>query len=184
MRRGYRFLAAVLLGAATIGISNAESSDASVYANLNTGIAKVYNFSSGEWMGNLNAGYEFNPYLAVEGGYSLFAGSQLGVTTATSIFDAAVKGTLPFNDVFALYGRAGVGFGMNSWSGSVVNSSNCILCNNSISNNYGLALIAIGGSFNVSKNWSLHLEDSAYIPFVNTTTGSLMAITGGVQYNF
>lgn len=179
----YRKLCALLACIGSIGLSYADS-DSPVYINLNTGAAKLYNFPSGEWTGNINAGYEFNSALALETGYSLFAGSQFGVTTATSVFDVAVKGTIPFNDVFALYGRAGLGFGMNSWSGTLVADGNCILCNSSIQNNYGLALAAIGGSFNLSKNWSLRLEDTAYIPFVNTTTGTMMAITGGVQYNF
>ncbi len=155
-----------------------------IYINLNTGIAKLYNLPTGEWAGNINAGYEFNSYFALEGGYNLIAGSQFGVTTATSIFDVAAKGTIPFGDVFSLYGRAGLGFGMNSWSGTLTNTSNCILCNNSLKNNYGLALVGLGGSFALTPSWSLRLEDTAYIPFVNTTTGTINVVTGGVQFNF
>ena len=177
-----KFIVGILLST-TITLVNATETSP-VYINLNSGIAKLYNLPAGEWTGSLNAGYEFNPYLAVEGGYSLFAGSQFGTTAATSIFDVAAKGTIPFNDIFSLYGRAGLGFGLNSWSGTLSNSNNCIFCNSSIQNNYGLALVAIGGSFNISKNWSLRLEDTAYVPFINITTGSIMAVTGGVQYNF
>jgi hypothetical protein len=155
-----------------------------IYINLNTGIAKLYNMPTGEWTGNINAGYNFNPYFALEGGYNLFAGSEYGVTTTTNIFDVAAKGTLPLSDIFSLYGRAGVGFGMNGWSGTINYASNCILCNNSINSNYGLGLLGLGVSFSFSKYIDLRVEDTAYIPFSNTTTGTINAVTGGVQYNF
>lgn len=164
-----------------------QSSDGSgAYINLNTGIAKLYNLPTGEWTGNLNAGYNFNRAFALEGGYNLFAGSQFGASVATNIFDVAAKGTLPLSDIFSLYGRAGIGFGTNSWSGTLTNvsSNDCILCNNSLNSNYGLALVGIGGSFTLSPHWDLRLEDTAYIPWSNTATGTINALTFGTQYNF
>ena len=114
----------------------------------------------------------------------MLAGSEFGVTTSTNLFDVAAKGTLPLSDIFALYGRAGLGLGMNAWSGTLTNSSDCILCNSSLSNNYGLGLLGLGVSFSLSKHFDLRLEDTAYIPFVNTTTGAINAVTFGTQYNF
>lgn len=155
------------------------------YININTGIAKLYNLPTGEWTGNINAGYNFNRGIALEGGYNIFYGSQFGADVATNIFDVAVKGTIPLSNVFNLYGRAGIGFGNNSWSGtSNVTSSNCILCNNSTDSNYGLALVGIGGSFTLTKHFDLRIEDTAYIPWSNTYTGTINAITFGTQYNF
>lgn len=181
----YRKLLLAVICAGSFGTVIAEDNN-SVYINLNSGIAKLYNLPTGEWTGNLNAGYKFNPYFALEGGYSIFAGSEFGVTTATNVLDVAAKGTLPLSEVFSLYGRAGLGYGMNSWSGTLnaTGNNNCILCDNSIGSNYGLALVGIGGSFAITPHWDLRLEDTAYIPFSNTTTGTLMAVTFGTQYNF
>jgi opacity protein-like surface antigen len=176
-----QLLTLFLLLSSCVALADADSGS---YINLNTGVAKLYNLPTGEWTGNLNAGYNFSPYFALEGGYNLFAGSQFGVTTSTSIFDVAAKGTLPLSDIFSIYGRAGLGFGMNAWSGTLTNSANCILCNNSINNNYGLGLVGLGVSFTLSKHFDLRVEDTAYLPFQNTTTGAINAVTGGVQYNF
>lgn len=161
-----------------------EATALPVYINLNTGIAKLYNMPTGEWIGNINAGYNFNPYFALEGGYNLIAGSEYGATTTTNIIDVAAKGTLPFSDVFSLYGRAGLGYGMNGWSGTVNYSPTCSLCDTGVNSNYGLALVGLGVSFSFDKHFDLRVEDTAYIPFSNTYTGSVNAVTGGVQYNF
>ena len=53
-----------------------------------------------------------------------------------------------------------------------------------VNSNYGLALVGLGVSFSFDKHFDLRVEDTAYIPFSNTYTGSVNAVTGGVQYNF
>lgn len=168
----------------SVAISYADDLTSSpVYINANTGIGKLYNLPTGEWTGNVNVGYNFNQAFALEGGYNLFAGSQFGATMATNIVDVAAKGTLPLSEVFSLYGRAGVGFANDSWSGTT-NVANCILCNNSIDANYGVGLVGLGGSFALDKHWDLRVEDTLYFPFSNTAAGTLMAFTFGTQYNF
>lgn len=169
----------------TANADNTQPYDGSTaYININTGIAKLYNMPTGEWIGNMNAGYNFNRGIALEGGYNIFYGSQFGTNVATNIVDVAVKGTIPLSDVFNLYGRAGIGFGNNSWSGTAYASANCILCNGSIDSNYGLTLVGIGGSFTLTKHFDLRVEDTAYIPWSNTYTGTINVITFGTQYNF
>lgn len=155
------------------------------YINLNTGIAKLYNLPTGSWVGAINAGYNFNDTFAVELGYNLLPSSQFGSTTVTeNVFDVAVKGTLPLSEMFSLYGRLGLGVGTNGWSGAMVNASNCILCNNNLSNTYGVGLAGIGASFKLSQHFDLRVEDYALVPFQNTYTGTANIVTGGVQYNF
>ena len=61
--------------------------------------------------------------------------------------------------------------------------SNCTLCNSSVNDNYGLFLVGIGGSFTLTRHWDLRLEDTAYIPWSNNVSGTLMAFTLGGQYN-
>ena len=157
----------------------------STYLNFNTGIGKLYELPTGEWTGNLNWGYNFNRGFALEGGYNVFAGSQFGATVMTNIIDVAAKGTVPLSDAFSLYGRAGIGYGNNSWSGSPDQPyGQCILCNNTLNPNFGLLLVGAGGSFTLTKHWDLRLEDTMYFPWTNTVTGTLMAFTFGAQYNY
>lgn len=175
----------LLLSLSLISIGSfAMADDASpVYININTGISTYQALPTGEWTGNINAGYNFNKNFALEGGYNIFSGSQFGATTTASIFDVAAKGTIPLNDVFSLYGRAGLGFGVNGWSGTS-NTSNCVLCQNN-SSTYMLGLAGAGVSFALSRHFDLRLEDTLYVPFANTYAGSAInAVTGGVQYNF
>lgn len=184
-----RLLLAIIASVGMFSLANADvTQDAgasTTYVNLNTGIGKLYNLPTGEWTANINAGYNFNPYFALEGGYNMFAGSQFGATVVTNVVDVAAKGTLPLSPIFSLYGRAGVGVGNNSWSGTVNSGSpNCILCNDSVDSTYGLGLVGLGGSFALDKHWDLRVEDTLYFPFSNTYTGTMMAFTFGTQYNF
>lgn len=58
------------------------------------------------------------------------------------------------------------------------------MCNNSVNDNYGLFLVGIGGSFRLTSHWGLKLKDTAYIPWNNYVSGTLMAFTLGGQYSF
>ncbi|MBX9866660.1 MAG: porin family protein [Burkholderiales bacterium] len=185
-----QFLAALLLsltGAAiadnTPNIDNSSSLDNPIYINLNTGVAKIYNLPTGSWAGSVNAGYNFNPYFALEGGYNILASSQYAATATSSIFDVAAKGTLPLSEVFSLYGRAGLGYGIDGWSGTASGTPSW-LCAGQYNANYATALVGVGGSFALSKHFDLRIEDYAFIPFSNTMTGGMNIVTFGTQYNF
>lgn len=172
----------LLLSCLFVGAVYAEDSSGA-YVNLNTGFATMQSLPTGSWTGNVNVGYNFNDSFALEGGYSLFANQQFGATTTTNIFDVAAKGTLPLSDIFSLYGRLGIGLGINGWSGQS-GTGNCALCQSN-DNTYMLGLAGIGGSFALDKNFDLRVEDTLYVPFANTFVGSTInAITVGVQYNF
>lgn len=174
----------LVLGSSLVFADATQSSDGSgTYINLNTGVATMQGLPTGSWTGNLNVGYNFNRAFALEGGYNLFANQQVGATTTTNIFDVAAKGTLPLSDVFSLYGRLGVGLGINGWSGQS-STSNCELCQSNDST-YMLGLAGIGGSFALDKSFDIRVEDTLYVPFANTFVGSTInAVTVGVQYNF
>lgn len=156
-----------------------------VYINLNTGFATMSNLPTGSWAGALNVGYNFNEALAIEVGYNLLPSSQYGSTTVTqNVFDVAVKGTLPLSSIFSLYGRLGLGLGVNGWSGTAPTTGNCILCDSGLSDTYGVGLAGIGASFKLSQHFDLRVEDYALVPFQNTYTGTANVVTGGVQYSF
>ncbi|MDD3267041.1 MAG: outer membrane beta-barrel protein [Burkholderiales bacterium] len=166
-----------------ISFANADAASGSgAYVNINTGFATMQALPTGSWTGNINAGYNFNRNFALEGGYNLFANQQFGVSTTTNIFDVAAKGTLPLSESFSLYGRLGLGLGVNSWSGNA--NSNCVLCQSNDST-YMLGLAGIGASYALSNNIDLHLEDTMYVPFASSFVGSsINAVTLGLQYNF
>jgi len=84
---------------------------------------------------NLDAGYMFNKYLGLEGGYT---GSN-----NYSLFDGVAKGVLPLG-IVDLYGKIGMGF--STWSGS--------------STNTGL-LYGVGVAFPIAPMFQLHIEDYA-----------------------
>ena len=168
--------------ASLIGMAVADD-NSGAYINLNSGFATSAYLPTGEWIGNLNAGYNFNRYFAVEGGYNIMAGSQFDATASTNIFDAAAKGTLPLFKDFDLYGRAGLGWGITGHSGTP-NVANCVLCTQANNGNFMLGLAGAGASYELSKHFELHLEDTMYIPFTSSATGAINAVTFGVQYNF
>lgn len=151
--------------------------------SMSTQIAKVYNLPTGSWSGSLNAGYNLNQNLALEGGYNLLASSQFGATATSNIFDVAVKGTLPLSETFSLYGRAGIGLGIDGWSGSASGTPSW-LCDDQYNSTYGTALLGIGGSFKLSRSFDLRLEDYAFVPFSNTMNGGINIVSVGAQYNF
>ena len=174
----------LLAASATMAVADGVTSPASpAYVNVNTGIAKLYNLPTGSWAGSINAGYNFNEALAVEVGYNLLPSSQFGTTVTSNAFDVAVKGTLPLSEMFSLYGRLGVGLGMNNWSGTAP-AGGCIICQSGQSSTYGLGLAGIGASFKLSQHFDLRVEDYALVPFQNTYTGTVNVVIGGVQYNF
>ena len=184
-----KLLLALVLVSAT-GVAFADSSDiaqpndgSTAYINVNTGWASIHNLPTGSWAGAVNAGYNVNPYFALEGGYNVLASSQFGATATSNIFDIAAKGTLPLSDVFSLYGRAGIGYGIDGWSGTATGAPSW-LCAGQYNANYATGLVGLGGSFALSKHFDLRIEDYAFIPFSNTMNGGINIVTFGTQYNF
>jgi hypothetical protein len=56
--------------------------------------------------GNANAGYKINDYFGIEAGYALF--SKIKCKDSNYFFDAALKGILPFDSGFSVFGKAGM----------------------------------------------------------------------------
>lgn len=110
---------------------------------------------------NADVGYLFNRYFALEGGLTYSPGYSYSWSPGTSyssnywMIDAAAKGILPLSNVFSLYGKLGVGFNnYSSWSNQCNGCSGPDYSGTNIGILYG-----VGGKFNLSSQWSLHLED-------------------------
>lgn len=104
-----------------------------------------------------DAGYMFNRYIGVEGGFTYSPGysynsGPYSYSSSYYMFDAAAKGVLPLSQVFSLYGKLGVGINnYSSWSNPAPAPAY-------YGSNVGV-LLGAGAQFNLSKQWSLHLED-------------------------
>lgn len=131
-----------------------DSSNSNVYVDANVGLNTSWNT-----LGlSADVGYMFNRYLGVEGGLTYSPGYSYnnGSTSYNSSYwmvDAAAKGVLPLTQLFSLYGKLGLGINEYSgWSGNGPSPSYS-------GSNVGV-LLGIGAQFNISRQWSLHLEDT------------------------
>lgn len=176
----------LILIASTWAITSVDADSLSgAYINLNTGVATQQFSSSAGIPATINAGYRFNPYLAVEGGYSFIYSNQYGANFYNNIADVAVKGTLPLSSIFALYGRLGGGANMFSWNGTLNECAATWYCANKNSTNF-VAMGSVGASFKLSKHFDLRVEDTLFVPIGggNLQTGQINLVLGGVQFNF
>lgn len=127
----------------------------------------------------LNVGHMFNRFVGVEGGLvyspislSSLNSSDISWNASYYAMDLAVKGVLPFSEVFNLYGKLGLS---GNWYITSTNGS--YLGPNGDTSDYYTAqsasyigaLGAVGAQFNLSRKWSLHLEYN-YTYFLNSQT--------------
>ena len=156
---------------------------AEAYINFDTGIATMSKLPNPGLSNSINSGYSFYKGFAVEGGYNSIISPQFGTATVYSnLFDAAAKGTIPLSSVFQMYGRLGLGVGVNGWTGTA--TDNCTLCTNNNST-FEFGLLSGGLNFSLNKSFDLRLEDVIYVPMIaNTTTGLINSLNFGFQYNF
>src|SRR5436190_17134303 len=107
---------ALALSAAAI---NATAATSGVYIGARTGYGAIhpllsnFSMSSNHLAGGLFAGYQFNPNIAMEMGFSHFGDSKINFNNAsyamvrTNVFDLSVKGIVPIADKVSLFGKLG-----------------------------------------------------------------------------
>lgn len=190
----------IALGLICAGIAinaAAATNDSGAYVGIGVGYAAVQNYDNGQFGAIIDGGYAFNEYLALEGDLALIsnetqsAGGYSAVAN-TSFLMAAIRGTLPLNELFSLYGKAGIGFNFAnvSFSGYGYSSSA-----NTSTNVAGL--LAIGGAFNLSRHFVLKVENDYFITknggdacfngsycSSNFGYGNTNIINGAVEYRF
>lgn len=184
-----KLLSLILFGTASAAMAdvpanvNQPYNGSGAYINLNSGIANMQNVTNSSFALGGNAGYNFNRAFALEGGLTYLPSQQSGQLATYSIYDVAVKGTIPLSSVFSLYGRLGAAMAYSSWSGATCYPA--IYQTSGSAYNYG-GLAGIGASFALSKHFDLRLEDYAYMPVSGDAGnfGNVNVLTGGVQYNF
>jgi hypothetical protein len=122
-----KLLVLLMLCAASVTYASTD-----VYINANAGTSTVDSYDLAY---NANAGYMFNDYFAIEGGYTWNQGNNF--------WDAAVKGILPI-PIVDIYGKAGWAF---------VDGDNY--------NNTGALLYGVGIAFPIFPYFKINVEDYA-----------------------
>jgi len=131
-------------------------------------------------------GYQFNQYIAVEGGYIQFADLKAratansdSLTITTDAVDLAVKGIYPINDQFSVFGKAGAAY--LSHKGVLTANSMTITVRDS--EHRIVPLLGVGASYSITQNWAVDVQGITTIKsgdnFPATYTG-----LAGVTYKF
>lgn len=167
-------------------------------ANLLGGLTGVSN-GNGGFTGGADLGYQFNQFLAIEGGWyylpqvsGTFAASLLGasapsVNVSSGVAYAALKGNAPIANNTYLFGKIGAAYTYNSASNpGLVRTDVSGLTTNS---NYWNPMFATGIQYYFTPSWSVNVQ-YAYIPgFEVSSSNRFIApesqlITAGFGYKF
>ncbi len=119
----------------------------------------------------LQAGWRFNSYLAVEGGYvdlgkftfdanyiAPFAGTRDG-SLKTEAWNLGLVGSLPINEQFSLFAKGG----LFSYKAKFQCSGTAIACPNPSRSDSGIPFYyGVGAAWNFNRNWFLRAEYEIY----------------------
>ena len=142
------------------------------FAELNDGTLTSPGLDDTDSSYRLTIGYQLLPYFSLEGGYIDFGNFSATATsdgtgiyppgifstiTSTDGFFIDVKGQIPINEQFSLYGT----YGLLSWkSETVLSASTGILERNEYDDND--SFFGIGGSFNIYDTLALNVDYTFY----------------------
>lgn len=160
------------LGEAYVDTDNGAKDAANLLRN-DYGATSVYSSQDdSDFSWKLFAGYKFNQYFAVEGGYADFgkyyakAGGVIGTpvtikgdVSSYAVFVDAV-GTLPLNESFSLFGKLGAAYthtkakASGSWSGFVDSYSD--------SDSEVVPKLGLGGEYSITKAVAVRAEYEHY----------------------
>jgi OOP family OmpA-OmpF porin len=152
------------------------------YAGLNLGLATSSNYlqdngSTGSQTNlspSISFGYQFNQYLATEidylyvSDYTISKTNSIGNETLKQnqqFLTANIKGILPLDEKFSLFGKFGIGYNFaNAEASGVVNQS--------VNSNNFVPVIGIGASYNLTEKVQLSVVDDYYIVSAPTISSS------------
>lgn len=157
-----------------------------------TGLSSTRSGSHAQW--RLQGGYRFNPYLSIEGGYidlgkarynaSYDSGSAEARWKSGGV-DLAAVGRLPFDNGFALFGKAGVIDARTTthWTSTGLTTPPPA----STTDTRLVPFAGIGASYAIGSNWSVRAEYEhfAKVGAVRSTgRASIDTVSAGVVFNF
>jgi OmpA-OmpF porin, OOP family len=149
--------------------------------------------NDGGW--KLFAGYRFNRYLAVEGGYTYlgeyaFAGQVIidpGTVDAdfeAYDWNAFAVGILPLGQRFDVFGKLGIGYWTSKLKASGTFSGRIV---QSMQDSGTDPIVAVGARFNLTSRWAFRAEWERFFNVGDATTTGQTNIdfwSVGVQYRF
>jgi len=156
-----------------------------------TGLSSSDDGSGNQW--RLQAGYKFNPYLAVEAGYidlgkanykANFAGGSARGSEKAGGVDLAVLGIYPVTDNLSLFAKGGV-IAAKVETKLEANTPTAVRLSDS---SYSVRpLLGAGATYNIAKNVDVRF-DYDYVPGIRgTSKGGKMddnMVSAGISYNF
>lgn len=136
------------------------------------------------------AGYQFNRYFAVEGGYIDFGkfgttvntiGGQATIEVKADGWFADLVGILPLTNNFSLFGKLGVLWGTNETTAS---SSGGLTVTGTGKNDDLSGLLGIGVQFDITRNFALRGEYEFYSEVGGTNGGDTSYLGVGLLLKF
>ncbi|HLB55924.1 MAG TPA: outer membrane beta-barrel protein [Coxiellaceae bacterium] len=137
------------------------------YVSGNAGVAFNKNSTSG-FAGNFFVGRQFNPNIAIEGGYGYY-----GTLGGTSVLNVAAKGTLPLGKRVTLFGKLG---------GAYIELENCFFgcaTYSQVAPAFGL-----GMGVGINQDWTGSLEYNGVYSTLTNNNGFIGGVTLGVTRYF
>ena len=160
------------------------------------GISSSATFNTGRAAFNIFGGYQFNRYVAAEIGWIDFGNYNLNGTAVSggtsvavsetdkiSAFTLAAVGTIPINQTFSVFGKAGIAVSQDKES-CTISGSTCASASDSATK----PMFGIGGEMNASQNVGLRLEYDQYNNIGNSnneyTAGDFYQVALSGLYRF
>lgn len=159
-------------------------------------VSYTQHFSDKGLAGRIFAGYQFNPNVALETGFTRFHDSHDNITATyagiplsekatlkTQAWDVVGKGILPLQNGFSLYGKAGVAYLMADAKARTTLGS--VNASASKSANHIYPTASVGVSYDITKNV---VADVSYTRIQKTGGSKKLSSTDfaavGLAYNF
>lgn len=183
-----KLLLTLIVSGATLAFADANP----MYVQLQAGASFSPNFNSGtDGAGAVRAdiGYMFNKYVGLEGGFTGTTNpantsaansnqniSNGNIPSALQFYDVSVKGVLPLGELFDLHGQIGGAYVSGGGNGAGGNNADI------------KGLLAAGIGFNVSKQFTITVNDYQYLAAeagsLSGSGGNTNIVMGGIAYNF
>ena len=156
-----------------------------------TGLSSKDDGSGNQW--RIQAGYKFNPNLAIEGGYidlgqanykANFAGGSANATEKAGGFDLAVLGMYPITDSLSVFAKGGV---IVAKVDTKLNSAVLPAVYVSDSSTEVRPLAGAGFTYGVIKNVDLRFDYDHVFGIGNSSKGVSMddnIVSAGISYSF
>lgn len=148
---------------------------------------------SGGIAGRIFGGYQFSDYFGTELGFTKFSNATIKFTQGTLTgngtiksyaVDAVLKGIVPFQNGFNLFGKLGAAYLDESSNNVTVTGAGGVSGTGSGSTDKVLPTFGLGAGYDINQNFTTDLSWLRIQATGNTNLQSTDLITAGLIYNF